>query len=96
MKTIRTEVLDIAYLDDGPQDGEPLLLLHGWPQSPVGFHEVSSRMHESGRGKHAAVSSLRALVSRRRPFERPLVKRTSWRPEFRRNDAHIGSRKATW
>jgi pimeloyl-ACP methyl ester carboxylesterase len=48
MKTIRTEVLEIAYLDDGPQDGEPLLLLHGWPESPTGFDEISSRLHDAG------------------------------------------------
>jgi pimeloyl-ACP methyl ester carboxylesterase len=48
MKTIRTEVLEIAYLEDGPQDGEPLLLLHGWPESPTGFDEISSRLHEAG------------------------------------------------
>jgi pimeloyl-ACP methyl ester carboxylesterase len=47
MKTIRTEVLEIAYLDNGPQDGEPLLLLHGWPESPVGFDAISSRLQEA-------------------------------------------------
>jgi pimeloyl-ACP methyl ester carboxylesterase len=48
MKTIRTEVLEIAYLDDGPKDGQPILLLHGWPESPVGFEKISSRLHEEG------------------------------------------------
>jgi pimeloyl-ACP methyl ester carboxylesterase len=48
MKTIRTEVLEIAYVDDGPQDGEPLLLLHGWPESPAGFDAISSRLHDAG------------------------------------------------
>ncbi len=48
MKTIRTELLEIAYLDGGPQDGEPLLLLHGWPESPAGFEQISSRLHEAG------------------------------------------------
>jgi pimeloyl-ACP methyl ester carboxylesterase len=48
MKTIRTELLEIAYLDGGPQDGEPLLLLHGWPESPAGFEQMSSRLHEAG------------------------------------------------
>jgi pimeloyl-ACP methyl ester carboxylesterase len=37
MKTIRTSVLEIAYFDDGPKDGEPVLLLHGWPEAPGGF-----------------------------------------------------------
>jgi pimeloyl-ACP methyl ester carboxylesterase len=48
MKTICTDVLEIAYLDDGPEDGEPLLLLHGWPESPVGFEEISTRFHNAG------------------------------------------------
>jgi pimeloyl-ACP methyl ester carboxylesterase len=48
MKTIQTQVLEIAYLDNGPQDGEPLLLLHGWPESPAGFEPISFRLHEAG------------------------------------------------
>jgi pimeloyl-ACP methyl ester carboxylesterase len=48
MKTIRTELLEMAYFDSGPQDGNPLLLLHGWPESPVGFESISSRFHEAG------------------------------------------------
>jgi pimeloyl-ACP methyl ester carboxylesterase len=48
MKTIRTEVLEIAYLDDGPKDGQPILLLHGWPESPIGFEKISSRLHKAG------------------------------------------------
>jgi pimeloyl-ACP methyl ester carboxylesterase len=48
MKTIRTKLLEIAYFDDGPQDGEPLLLLHGWPESPIGFQQISSHLHGAG------------------------------------------------
>jgi pimeloyl-ACP methyl ester carboxylesterase len=48
MQTIRTDVLEIGYLDDGPPEGEPLLLLHGWPESPVGFEKISSRFHAAG------------------------------------------------
>jgi pimeloyl-ACP methyl ester carboxylesterase len=48
MKTIRTSVLEIGYLDDGPKDGEPVLLLHGLPEAPAGFEKLSSRLHESG------------------------------------------------
>jgi pimeloyl-ACP methyl ester carboxylesterase len=48
MKTIRTELLETVYLDNGPQDGEPLLFLHGWPDSPVGFEQISSRLNEAG------------------------------------------------
>jgi hypothetical protein len=48
MKTIRTELLEIAYLDDEPKHGEPILTLHGWPHSPTGFEEISSHLHEAG------------------------------------------------
>lgn len=48
MKTIRTDVLEIAYLDGGPTEGKPLLFLHGWPESPVGFEQLSVRFHEAG------------------------------------------------
>lgn len=48
MQTLRTDVLEIAYLDDGPRDGAPLLILHGWPDSPVGFERMSSRLHAAG------------------------------------------------
>ena len=48
MKTIETELLEVAYLDDGPQDGEPLLFLHGWPESPAGFIKIFPCFHELG------------------------------------------------
>jgi pimeloyl-ACP methyl ester carboxylesterase len=48
MKTIHTELLEIAYFDDGPQDGTPILLLHGWPESPIGFERISYSLHEQG------------------------------------------------
>jgi pimeloyl-ACP methyl ester carboxylesterase len=47
-RTVRTELLEIAYLDDGPPDGAPLLLLHGWPESPLGFAAISTRLHAGG------------------------------------------------
>lgn len=48
MKTICTGLLEVAYFDAGSQDGDPLLLLHGWPESPSGFEQISSRLHEAG------------------------------------------------
>jgi pimeloyl-ACP methyl ester carboxylesterase len=48
MKTMRTELLEIAYLDEGPRDGQSVLLLHGWPESPVGFEKIASPLHEAG------------------------------------------------
>ncbi|WP_420031626.1 alpha/beta fold hydrolase [Streptomyces sp. cg28] len=34
----RTDVLEIAYHDVGPAHGTPVILLHGWPFSPVGSY----------------------------------------------------------
>jgi pimeloyl-ACP methyl ester carboxylesterase len=31
MQTVRTPVLEIAYLEAGPANGPPVILLHGWP-----------------------------------------------------------------
>jgi pimeloyl-ACP methyl ester carboxylesterase len=30
-KTIRTPVLEIAYMETGPAEGPPVILLHGFP-----------------------------------------------------------------
>jgi pimeloyl-ACP methyl ester carboxylesterase len=30
-RAVRTKTLDIAYLESGPVDGPPVILLHGWP-----------------------------------------------------------------
>ena len=31
LKTVQTPLLDAAYLEQGPADGKPIILLHGWP-----------------------------------------------------------------
>jgi pimeloyl-ACP methyl ester carboxylesterase len=48
VKTIRTEVLDIAYEENGPHDGSPELLLHGWPDAPRGWNAVAQRLNSEG------------------------------------------------
>ncbi len=30
-KTVQTPLLDVAYLEQGPANGKPVILLHGWP-----------------------------------------------------------------
>ena len=40
MKFVHTALLEIAYEDDGPRDGSPVMLLHGWPDAPRGWNGV--------------------------------------------------------
>src|SRR6266404_4706893 len=48
MNRIRTDILEIAFEEGGPPDGLPVLLLHGWPDAPRGWNEVSQRLHADG------------------------------------------------
>jgi len=48
MNRIRTDILEIAFEEGGPPDGIPVLLLHGWPDAPRGWNEVSQRLHAGG------------------------------------------------
>ncbi len=48
MNRIRTDILEIAFEEGGPPDGIPVLLLHGWPDAPRGWNEVSQHLHANG------------------------------------------------
>ncbi|MEW2288502.1 alpha/beta hydrolase [Streptomyces sp. NPDC047841] len=49
VRTARTDVLDIAYHAVGPALGKPVILLHGWPFSPVGsYAEVAPALARRG------------------------------------------------
>jgi pimeloyl-ACP methyl ester carboxylesterase len=39
-KMVRAGALDVAYVDAGPSNGPPVLLLHGWPYDVHAFDEV--------------------------------------------------------
>jgi pimeloyl-ACP methyl ester carboxylesterase len=45
---IRTPVLDVAYEQSGPDDGLPVLLLHGFPYDPRSFDEVVTIVNAAG------------------------------------------------
>ena len=40
-RTVRTDVLDVAYEEHGPPDGVPVILLHGFPYDPRAYDEVA-------------------------------------------------------
>lgn len=47
-RTIRTDVLDIAYEEHGPPGGAVAVLLHGFPYDPRCFDEVVPPLAEAG------------------------------------------------
>src|ERR1700722_7481164 len=49
MRKMRTELLEIAFEDDGPKDGPAVLILHGWPDAPCGWDSIASRLQAEGR-----------------------------------------------
>ena len=40
--------LRLAYEESGPSKGEPVMLLHGWPDSPRTWDKVLPRLHGAG------------------------------------------------
>jgi pimeloyl-ACP methyl ester carboxylesterase len=40
--------LDVGYVDAGPADGEPVLLLHGWPYDIHAYDEVTPVLTAAG------------------------------------------------
>ena len=48
MKTIRTSVLEIAYLEAGPDDGPPVILLHGWPSDVHDYDDIVPALAAAG------------------------------------------------
>ncbi|MDX3894659.1 alpha/beta hydrolase [Pusillimonas sp.] len=41
-------MLDIHYADQGPRDGQPVFLLHGWPDSPHAWLHVARTLNQAG------------------------------------------------
>ncbi|HVY14432.1 MAG TPA: alpha/beta hydrolase [Rhodopila sp.] len=48
MKTVRTPVLEIAYLEAGPSDGPVAILLHGWPSDVHDYDGVIGPLAKAG------------------------------------------------
>ncbi len=48
VRELKTSVLHLAYEESGPKQGEPLLLLHGWPDSPRTWDKVLPALHDAG------------------------------------------------
>jgi pimeloyl-ACP methyl ester carboxylesterase len=63
MKTIRTPALEIAYLEHGPADGPPVVLLHGFPDDVHAYAEVAPAL--VARGMRVLVPWLRGYGATR-------------------------------
>jgi pimeloyl-ACP methyl ester carboxylesterase len=48
LRTVETNVLEIAYYEDGPMDGDPVILLHGFPYDIHSYEGVTTRLAQSG------------------------------------------------
>jgi pimeloyl-ACP methyl ester carboxylesterase len=48
-RRVRTPGLDVAYLEHGPADGPPVLLLHGFPDDATAWGPVMERLAAAGR-----------------------------------------------
>ncbi len=47
-RTTRTATLEIGYLESGPADGTPVILLHGFPDDPHCYDEVAPPLAAAG------------------------------------------------
>jgi pimeloyl-ACP methyl ester carboxylesterase len=48
MRRIRAGVLDVAYLEVGPAEGAPVILLHGFPYDVHAYDEAAARLGTAG------------------------------------------------
>ena len=48
VQTVRTPTLEIAYHENGPPAGVPVILLHGWPSDPHDFDDVAAALAAQG------------------------------------------------
>ena len=76
IRNLKTPSLSIAYEEDGPKKGKPLLLLHGWPVSPRMWDKVVPLLHEAGYRTIAPYLRGYGLSRFRRSFWRRKPRRT--------------------
>jgi pimeloyl-ACP methyl ester carboxylesterase len=48
LKRVKAGLLDVTYVADGPANGPPVLLLHGWPYDTHAFAEVAPILSAAG------------------------------------------------
>ncbi len=63
IKQIKAGVLDVGYAEAGPANGQPVILLHGWPYDINSYAGVSALL--AAKGYHVIVPYLRGYGSTR-------------------------------
>ena len=48
LKQVDAGVLNVGYAEDGPADGPPVILLHGWPYDIYAFVDVAPLLASAG------------------------------------------------
>lgn len=66
--------LRFPVVDGGPADGEPVVLLHGFPQGPAAYADVTRRLHVAG--LRTLVPTMRGYAPTARPRGRRAYRTT--------------------
>lgn len=48
IQELKTSSLKLAYEEGGPKKGDPIVLVHGWPDSPRTFDKILPALHAAG------------------------------------------------
>src|SRR5690242_8582823 len=48
VKQINAGLLNVGYVEAGPADGKPVILMHGWPYDIHAFVDVAPRLASAG------------------------------------------------
>jgi pimeloyl-ACP methyl ester carboxylesterase len=48
LKRVQTKQLEVAYQQSGPEDGDPVILLHGFPYDVCAYDEVAATLADAG------------------------------------------------
>ena len=48
VQEIKTSTLKLVYEEGGPKDGKPVILVHGWPDSPRTWDAILPTLHAAG------------------------------------------------
>lgn len=81
--------LRFPVLDSGPLDGEPVLLLHGWPQDGASWTRVAAELNAAGHRTYAP--TLRGVTPSANPARRSAYRASALRSDVAAMVEAIGS-----